>query len=59
LAELCELDLRQVSERSSRSNDRIQAGANFRSWPDAVIQKSYRSKGIIIAFHFPGMRFAP
>jgi len=36
LAELCELALRQVSERSSRSNDRTQAGANFRSWPQAA-----------------------
>ncbi len=35
LADLCELALWQVSECTSRSNDRKQVGANFRYWPKA------------------------
>jgi hypothetical protein len=33
-AELCELEFRPVSERSSRSNDRYLVKTNFHSWPN-------------------------
>jgi hypothetical protein len=36
-ADLCELALWQVSECTSRSNERKQVGANFRYWPIALI----------------------